>query len=103
MGAGTEIVLVARDGYESAPPIAHPSRSFVQERQGDAILAWWADGKYVPYYDEGMRLFFTPTTTRAQWDMHETLPEKYWYWYGAGGIMYRPSHRQRSDNRNQSL
>ncbi|MDR9787918.1 MAG: hypothetical protein RJR37_11855 [Peptococcaceae bacterium MAG4] len=90
MGTGTEIVFVARDGYETRLPYSsiYPDPS-VQERQGDAILAWWADGKYVPDYVDGMRLFFTPDDhIYGQWDMHETLPEKYWHWYGAGGIMY---------------
>lgn len=91
MGAGTEIVLVARDGYETRLPYTSiytdPS---VQERQGDAILAWWADGKYVPDYADGMRLFFTPggDNVYGQWDMHETLPEKYWHYYYGDGVQY---------------
>ncbi|MGI6551909.1 MAG: stalk domain-containing protein [Bacillota bacterium] len=91
MGAGTELVLVARDGYETKLPYSSiytdPS---VQERQGDAILAWWADGKYVPEYADGMRLFFTPggDNVYGQWDMHETLPESYWHYYYADGVMY---------------
>jgi DMSO/TMAO reductase YedYZ molybdopterin-dependent catalytic subunit len=90
MGAGTEIVLAANDGYETKLPYSSiytdPS---VQARQGDAILAWYADGKYVPEYRDGMRLFFTPEdTVYSQWDMHETLPEPYWHYYGAEGVMY---------------
>ena len=91
MGAGTEIVLVAKDGYETRLPYSSiytdPS---VQERQGDAILAWYADGKYVPDYDDGMRLFFTPggDNVYGQWDMHETLPENYWHYYYGGGVQY---------------
>jgi DMSO/TMAO reductase YedYZ molybdopterin-dependent catalytic subunit len=90
MGAGTEVVLVASDGYETRLPYSsvYPDPS-VRARQGDAILAWWADGKYVPYYDEGMRLFFTPEDgIYGQWDMHETLPEKYWHYYYSDGIRY---------------
>jgi len=61
----------------------------VQERQGDAILAWWADGKYVPNYKDGMRLFFTPEDhIYGQWDMHETLPEQYWHYYFSDGVQY---------------
>jgi hypothetical protein len=63
----------------------------VQARQGDAILAWWADGEYVPDYEDGMRLFFTPEdTVYGQWDMHETLPQNYWHWYydSDDGILY---------------
>lgn len=91
MGAGTEIVMVAKDGYETRLPYSSiytdPS---VQERQGDAILAWYADGKYVPDYDEGMRLFFTPggDNVYGQWDMHETLPENYWHYYYGGRVQY---------------
>jgi DMSO/TMAO reductase YedYZ molybdopterin-dependent catalytic subunit len=91
MGAGTETVLVAKDGYETRLPYSSiytdPS---VQERQGDAILAWWADGKYVPDYVDGMRLFFTPggDNVYGQWDMHETLPEQYWHYYYGDGVQY---------------
>ncbi|MGI6575593.1 MAG: S-layer homology domain-containing protein [bacterium] len=91
MGAGTEIVLVAKDGFETRLPYASiytdPS---IQERQGDAILAWWADGKYVPEYADGMRLFFTPGGDHVygQWDMHEALPENYWHYYYGGGVQY---------------
>jgi DMSO/TMAO reductase YedYZ molybdopterin-dependent catalytic subunit len=95
MGSGTEIKLIARDGYETALPYSSiytdPS---VQARQGDAILAWWADGNYVPYYADGMRLFFTPggDNVYGQWDMHETLPEQYWhYWYDGGNHVWYPS------------
>ncbi|MGI6413027.1 MAG: hypothetical protein ACOXZ5_05130 [Syntrophomonadaceae bacterium] len=90
MGTGTEVVLVASDGYETRLPYSsiYPDPS-VYARQGDAILVWYADGKYVPDYRDGMRLFFTPEdTVYSQMDMHETLPEPYWHYYGADGIMY---------------
>ncbi len=91
MGSGTEIVLVAKDGYETRLPYssiyADPA---VFARQGDAILAWWADGEYVPDYSDGMRLFFTPggDNVYGQWDMHETLSEKYWHYYYSGLDQY---------------
>ena len=90
MGTGTDIVFKASDGWETTLPYSSiytdPS---VQARQGDAILAWWADGKYVPEYQDGMRLFFTPDDNiYSQWDMHETLPEAYWHYYENEGIMY---------------
>ena len=83
MGAGTEIEFVAKDGFKTKLPYSSiytdPS---VQARQGDVILAWWADGQYVPYYRDGMRLFLTPDDhIYGQWDMHETLPEQYWHYY----------------------
>ena len=89
MGTGTDIVFKASDGWETKLPYSSiytdPS---VQARQGDAILAWWADGKYVPAYKDGMRLFFTPEDhVYGQWDMHETLPEPYWHYYYSD-VMY---------------
>jgi DMSO/TMAO reductase YedYZ molybdopterin-dependent catalytic subunit len=91
MGAGTEITLIASDGYETTLPYSSIyTDPAVQARQGDAILAWWGDGEYVPYYADGMRLFFTPggDNVYSQWDMHETLPENYWHYYYSGGIQY---------------
>ncbi|MDD3652580.1 MAG: hypothetical protein PHO01_00090 [Desulfotomaculaceae bacterium] len=90
MGPGTEIILVARDGYETRLPYSSIyTDPAVQARQGDAILAWWGDGEYVPNYKDGMRLFFTPDDlVYSQWDMHETLPENYWHYYFSDGIQY---------------
>ncbi len=91
MGAGTEIVLVAKDGYETRLPYSSIyTDPAVQARQGDAILAWWADGQYVPDYADGMRVLFTPDgdNVYGQWDMHETLPENYWHYYYGDGVMY---------------
>lgn len=90
-GSGTEIVLVARDGFETTLPYSSIyTDPAVQARQGDAILAWWADGKYVPDYDEGMRVFFMPENDHIYglWDMHETLPSKYWHYYLMDGVHY---------------
>ncbi len=91
MGSGTEIVFLAKDGYETRLPYPsiYPDPA-VQSRQGDAILAWWSDGKYVPDYADGMRLFFTPggDYVYGQWDMHETLSEKYWHYYYADNVQY---------------
>ena len=90
MGAGTEIVFVAKDGWETRLPYSSIyTDPHVQERQGDAVLAWFANGKYVPDYIDGMRLFFTPDDhIYSQWDMHETLPEPYWHYYYGGGVQY---------------
>jgi len=90
MGAGTDIVFVAKDGFETTLPYSsiYPDPA-VQARQGDAILAWWGDGNYVPDYADGIRLFFTPDDhIFGQWDMHETIPEKYWHYYFGGGVQY---------------
>jgi DMSO/TMAO reductase YedYZ molybdopterin-dependent catalytic subunit/frataxin-like iron-binding protein CyaY len=93
MGAGTEIKLIGEDGYETTLPYSSIyTDTAIQARQGDAILAWWADGEYVPYYSDGMRLFFTPDGDHVygQWDMHETLPLNYWHYYydSNAGVMY---------------
>jgi hypothetical protein len=83
MGEGTDIVFVASDGYKTILPYTSIyTTPEVQDRQGDAILAWFADGKYVPGYADGMRLFFTPEDKiYGQWDMHETMPAGYWHYY----------------------
>jgi DMSO/TMAO reductase YedYZ molybdopterin-dependent catalytic subunit len=92
MGSGTEITFVGIDGYETK--LSYSSiytNPAVQARQGDTILAWYADGNEVPDYSDGIRLFFTPEDTiYSQWDMHETLPENYWHYYydSATATMY---------------
>ena len=91
MGAGTEIIFTAKDGYETTLPYSSIyTNPAVQERQGDAILAWWSDGNYVPYYADGMRLFFAPDGDHVygQWDMHETLTPNYWHYYYSDGVQY---------------
>lgn len=83
MGQGTDLVLVASDGYKTTLPYTsiHMTTD-IQARQGDAILAWYADGKFVPGYSDGMRLFFMPADhIYGQWDMHETMPAGYWHYY----------------------
>ncbi len=89
MGAGTEIKLVASDGYETKLGYANiytdELSSEQHERQGEAFLAWWADDEgYVPDYSNGMRLFFTASDddhTFGNWDMHECLPELCYHFY----------------------
>lgn len=83
MGNGTNLVLVASDGYQTTLPYTSVyTTTEIQARQGDTILAWYADGTYVPGYADGMRLFFMPEDTiYGQWDMHETLPPEYWHYF----------------------
>ncbi len=91
MGSGTDIKLIAGDGYETTLPYSSIyTNPAVQARQGDAILAWYADGTYVPSYPDGMRVFFTPGGDHVygQWDMHETLPDTYWHYYYDQGTQY---------------
>jgi PKD repeat protein/DMSO/TMAO reductase YedYZ molybdopterin-dependent catalytic subunit len=90
MGVGTDIVFVASDGWETKLPYSSIyTDPAVQARQGDAIIAWWGDGNYVPDYRDGMRLFFMPEDKIfGQWDMHEAIPEQYWHYYYGDGVMY---------------
>ena len=94
MGSGTTITFVASDGFETTLPYSSIyTNPAVQARQGDAIIAWWGDGQYVPKYADGMRLFFTPDGDHVygHWDMHETLPSQYWRYNFQDGIQYPSS------------
>ena len=90
MGSGTDIKFIASDGYETTLPYSSIyTNPAVQARQGDAILAWYADGQYVPGYQDGMRLFFMPDDhVYGQWDMHESLPSAYWHYNTQNGVNY---------------
>jgi len=96
MAEGTEIKLVASDGYETKlayENIYTDALSAEQrERQGEAFLAWWVDDQgYVPDYSNGMRLFFTANDSDhifGNWDMHECMDEDYWHYYWSEGIQY---------------
>ncbi|MEA5036892.1 hypothetical protein SDC9_34994 [bioreactor metagenome] len=60
-------------------------------RQGTAFLAWYADGKTVPEYSQGPRLFFTSDdNVFSHADMYYSLDEAYWHYNSgrasAGGI-----------------
>jgi PKD repeat protein len=94
MGSGTAITFVASDGFETTLPYSSIyTNPAVQARQGDAIIAWWGDGQYVPAYADGMRLFFTPDGDHVygHWDMHETLPSQYWRYNFQNGVQYPSS------------
>jgi PKD repeat protein/DMSO/TMAO reductase YedYZ molybdopterin-dependent catalytic subunit len=94
MGSGTTVTFVASDGFETTLPYSSIyTNPAVQTRQGDAIIAWWGDGQYVPKYQDGMRLFFTPGGDHVygHWDMHETLPSQYWRYNFQDGVQYPSS------------
>ncbi len=94
MGSGTTITFIASDGFETTLPYSSIyTNPAVQARQGDAIIAWWGDGQYVPKYADGMRLFFTPDGDHVygHWDMHETLPSEFWRYNFQNGIQYPSS------------
>ncbi|ABN07878.1 hypothetical protein Mlab_1717 [Methanocorpusculum labreanum Z] len=60
-------------------------------RQGTAFLAWYADGKTIPEYSQGPRLYFTSDdNVFSHADMYYSLDESYWHYNSgrasAGGI-----------------
>jgi PKD repeat protein/DMSO/TMAO reductase YedYZ molybdopterin-dependent catalytic subunit len=94
MDSGTTITFVASDNFETTLPYSSIyTNPAVQERQGDAFIAWWGDGQYVPAYADGMRLFFTSGEDHvySHWDMHETLPSQYWRYNFQDGVQYPSS------------
>ncbi|KUG10026.1 cell surface protein [hydrocarbon metagenome] len=94
MAPGTEVTFVATDGFTTTLPYdaIYPD-PHVYSQLGDTVIAWYADGNYVPQYGDGPRLFFTPEDTVAgQWNMNQALPEQYWhYYYDSGSATNYPS------------
>jgi len=90
MGTGTDIIFVASDGYETHMGYSNIyTNPYVQSHQGDAIIAWYGDGQYVPQYADGMRFMFTPDDhVFGQWNMHEAMDAKYWHYYWSDNIQY---------------
>jgi PKD repeat protein len=90
MEPGTEITFVATDGWETTLPYdCIYTNPHVYSNLGDTIIAWYADGKYVPQYGDGPRLFFTPEDhVTGQWNMHEALAQQYWHYYWDAGVQY---------------
>ena len=85
---GGEIELIASDGYKVK--LNYTNIYEPLERQGEAIVAWWAEGRgYVPDYRDGPRLFFNaPDGIFGNDDMRACLAEDYWHYYWDGGIQY---------------
>jgi len=96
MGVGTEIKLVADDGYETSLGYENIYTEYLstenRERQGEAFLAWWSEDQgYVPQYSNGMRLFFMASESDhifGLWDMHECMDQKYWHYYWDNNVQY---------------
>ncbi len=90
MDPGTEVTFVAVDNWETTLPYdcIYPN-PHVYSHLGDTIIAWYADGQYVPKYGDGPRLFFAPEDhVVGQWNMHEAIPEEYWHYNYQGGVNY---------------
>jgi len=94
MAPGTEVTFVATDGFTTTLPYdaIYPD-PHMDSNLGDTVIAWYADGNYVPQYGDGPRLFFTPEDKVAgQWNMNQALPEQYWhYYYDSGSATNYPS------------
>jgi PKD repeat protein/DMSO/TMAO reductase YedYZ molybdopterin-dependent catalytic subunit len=94
MDSGTDIKLIASDNYETTLGYANVyTNPAVKAWQGDAFIAWWGDGSYVPGYADGYRLFFTGNETRGdhvftQWAMHEAVREDLWHYNTQNGVTY---------------
>lgn len=84
---GGEVCLIASDGYEVKMNYTNLYEPL--DRQGEPIVAWWANGKYVPEYKGGMRLFFnSPDGVFGADDMRACLAEPYWHYYDHAGVHY---------------
>ena len=60
-------------------------------RQGPMIISWWFDGSYVPAFTDGMRLLFLADDhVYGIWDMNQTLPSQYHYFYYGGSGYANP-------------
>jgi hypothetical protein len=89
---GFSVTLLAPDSFSKS--FAYSSVYSPPARAGPVVLTWYrADEGYVnESYATGIRnVFFADTTTNpwAQhvfglWDMHETVPEKFWHFYQPG-------------------
>ena len=91
MGEGTDVILSASDGYETVLPYEniYVTDKDIQDIQGDAVLAWWGDGEYVPYYEDGMRVFFlAPDQVYSEMDMYNSLDIAYWHYYFSDNVCY---------------
>ncbi|WP_292519863.1 hypothetical protein [Methanoculleus sp.] len=85
---GGEVKLVAPDGFKAT--INYTNIYAPHERQGEAIVAWWAERQgYVPDYSDGMRLFYnTSDGIFGADDMRVCLAEAYWHYFTDSGIDY---------------
>ncbi|MBP1928165.1 PKD repeat protein [Methanolinea mesophila] len=86
------VTLKAPDGFKKA--FAYSSVYTPTARAGKIVLTWYKAGEgYVNgNYNAGMRnVMFSDTTTNpwhvnvfGLWDMHESYPEEFWYFYQPG-------------------
>jgi uncharacterized repeat protein (TIGR02543 family) len=87
---GSEIEIKSPDGF--AKRFAYEDVYNPEPAQGKLVLTWYdTDYGFPPDYDTALRLVFFAQTTNAagqhvfgNWDMHQTLAEKYWHYYTSG-------------------
>jgi len=91
MKEGETVTVRSSDGFSKTFPYATVYGP--ASRQGSLGITWYhADEGYVPDYRTGMRLvFFADESTNpwgihafGVWDMHECLPQDYWYFFQPG-------------------
>ena len=94
--AGSEIEVRAIDNFSK-----RFAADDLDSMENITLVVAWDNPTYggeVPDYDSGMRLIFFDLNTNVEekhvfgnWDMHETLQEKYWHYYYSGGVYYPSS------------
>jgi len=83
MGPNDEIKFVCTlDGWTNT--LDYSSIYEPHPRLGTVFLAWYADGKVIPEYSQGPRLFFTSDDNKfSHADMYESINPLYWH-YNSG-------------------
>ena len=82
MSENDQITFIASDGWQNI--LEYNNIYDTDPRLGTAFLAWYADGKIIPEYSEGPRLFFTSKDqVFSSADMYYTIAEEHWH-YNSG-------------------
>ena len=82
MNTNDQIVLIADDNWKNT--FEYNNIYETSPRLGTAFIAWYADGKMIPAYKEGPRLFFTSNdNVFSSADMYYTITEDLWH-YNSG-------------------
>jgi len=82
MDTNDQIVFTASDNWKNT--FEYNNIYETNPRLGTAFIAWYADGKMIPAYKEGPRLFFSSDdNVFSSADMYYTIPEELWH-YNSG-------------------
>ncbi|GFN23741.1 hypothetical protein [Thermanaeromonas sp. C210] len=86
MVPGETVRIRATDGFSKDFPYENVYNP--RPEQGPLVLTWYCDGKYIPEYEDGMKLVFLAQTPNNQGqyvfgsaDMQQCLPEQYRHYY----------------------